>query len=98
MLTQADILREIEKHRETLKRFGVMKLGIFGSGARGETDSDSDLDFIVELGKKTFDDYMDTKEFLEGLFNRPVDLVLSDAIKPALRKKILEETVYAKGL
>jgi len=41
---------------------------------------------------------MDVKAFLEELFDRPVDLVLADALKPALREGILEETVYATGL
>ena len=42
--------------------------------------------------------YMDLKLFLEGLFDRPVDLVLADAIKPRLRSPILEDVVHAPGL
>jgi len=41
---------------------------------------------------------MDLKAFLEGLFRCPVDLVLSDAIKPRLRQRILKESVHAPGL
>jgi len=41
---------------------------------------------------------MDLKFFLEDLFGRRVDLVIADAVKPRLRKPILEETVYAEGL
>ena len=41
---------------------------------------------------------MDLKLFLESLFGRSVDLVLADAIKPALRRKILAEAVHAPGL
>ena len=58
----------------------------------------SDLDFIIVFEKKTFDGYMNTKELLEGLFDRQVDLVISDAIKPRLRKAIQEEAVYVPGL
>jgi hypothetical protein len=73
-------------------------LGLFGSCARGEATSGSDLDFVVELEKKSFDAYMDLKDFLEKLFGCKVDLVMKDAIKPRLREPILKETIYAPGL
>ena len=92
------ILQIIEANREKIKGFGVRRLGLFGSAARGEASEGSDLDFVVELEKKTFDIYMDLKEFLEGLFGCKVDLVMKDAIKPRLREPILNETIYATGL
>ena len=79
-------------------RYRVHELAVFGSAARGEASEGSDLDFVVELEKKTFDIYMDLKEFLEGLFGCKVDLVMKDAIKPRLREPILNETIYATGL
>ena len=98
MITMTQIFDEIEKNRDTLRQYGVRKLGLFGSFARGETQETSDLDFVVVFEKKTFDAYMDTKEFLEDLFDRQVDLVISDAIKPRLRKAIQKEAVYVPGL
>jgi uncharacterized protein len=92
------ILRKLEENRETIRGFGVRRLGIFGSYARGEQTEASDMDFLVEFEKKTFDNYMDLKFFLEGLFGRRVDLVVAEAVKPRLRKPIFEETVYAQGL
>jgi len=92
------ILQIIEANREKIKGFGVRRLGLFGSAARGEATEGSDLDFVVELEKKTFDIYMDLKEFLEELFGCRVDLVMKDAIKPRLREPILKETIYAQGL
>jgi len=41
---------------------------------------------------------MDLKEFLEDLFGRKVDLVVSEGLKPRLREGVLRETVYAPGL
>ena len=93
-----EILRLIEKNREAIRRFGTRRLGLFGSYARGEATDRSDLDFVVELGTKSFDAYMDLKFFLEDLFRCPVDLVLIDTIKPRLRESILKETLYASGL
>ncbi len=92
------ILKIIEANREKIKGFGVRRLGLFGSAARGEATDSSDLDFLVELEKKTFDNYMDLKFYLEYLFGCKVDLVMKDALKPRLREPILKETIYAQGL
>ncbi len=93
-----EILKILQENREKIKSFGVRRLGLFGSVVRGEATKASDLDFVVELEPKTFDAYMDLKEFLENLLGCPVDLVVADAIKPRLREPILDEAVYVQGL
>jgi predicted nucleotidyltransferase len=58
---------------------------------------DSDIDVLVcfRESAKTFDNYMDLKFYLEGLFpGRRIDLVLESALKPSLREGILSETLY----
>ncbi len=92
------ILRKLEENSQIIRGFGVRRLGIFGSYARGEQSETSDMDFLVEFDSATFDNYFDLKLFLERLFERKVDLVFHDTIKPRIRKTILEETVYAQGL
>ena len=92
------ILRILEENQNTIRSYGVKRLGLFGSCARGECSEGSDLDFVVEFHKKSFDSYMDLKVFLEGLFECRVDLVLADTIKPRLRSTILEEAVHVPGL
>lgn len=47
-----------------------------------------------EQGKKTFDNYMDLKFYLEDLLGVEVDLVIKSAIKPKLKEYILKEVVY----
>jgi predicted nucleotidyltransferase len=96
--TREQVLGLIEQNREGLQKLGVRSLGLFGSCARGEATSESDLDFVVEFANKSFDAYMDLKIFLEHLFGCRVDLVLADTIKPRLRPIIQRETVYASGL
>ena len=98
MISREKILKKLDDNRDVLHAYGVRKLGLFGSYARENAGKESDLDFVVELQKKSFDSYMGLKGFLEDLFRLPVDLVLSDAIKPRIRKRILKETVYAKRL
>ncbi|AFM26677.1 nucleotidyltransferase family protein [Desulfomonile tiedjei] len=97
-MTRDEILNILEKNRDAIRGFGVRRLGIFGSYARDEQTETSDMDFLVEFEIASFDNYFDLKFFLEGLFERPVDLVISDSIKPRIRSTILEETVYAAGL
>lgn len=58
------------------KRFGVKSLGLFGSWARGEAFPHSDVDFLVEFEKTSFDATMDLKFFLEDHLGKPVDLVI----------------------
>jgi predicted nucleotidyltransferase len=93
-----EILKILEENRDTIHGYGVRRLGLFGSCARGVCTEASDLDFVAEFEKKSFDAYMDLKLFLEELFGCPVDLVISDTIKPRLRKTILDEAIYAPGL
>jgi len=81
----------ISQHRETLTRlcrqYHVRRLELFGS-AREEEDFDleqSDLDFLVDFlplnpGERA-DTYFGLLENLEALFQRPVDLVMSKAVK-----------------
>jgi predicted nucleotidyltransferase len=98
MITNRDeVLKLIEQNQTTLKRLGVRRLGLFGSYARGEAMPESDLDFVVELSEKSFDAYMDTKLFLEDLFQSRVDLVAMSAIKPRLLPIIQREAIYAPG-
>ena len=80
---------------EIEKKFGVRKIGIFGSAARSEAGPDSDIDVLVELEDPTFDRYMDLKFFLEDLFGRPCDLVLEDSLKEGVRSQALREVLYA---
>lgn len=76
-------------------RFGVRRIGIFGSCVSGKETPDSDIDVLVEFDRKTFDNYMGLKFFLEDQLGKKVDLVIAEAVKPALREYILKEVKYA---
>lgn len=97
-MNREEILKELEENRDTIRGFGVRRLGIFGSYARGEQREASDMDFLVEFDDATLQNYLDLKDFLEHLFQCPVDLVFADTVKPRLRPIIFNEVVYAEGL
>ena len=96
MVTKKIILNTLRDHKEELEnRFGVRKIGLFGSYARDNAGLQSDIDILVEFNSPTFDNYMDLKFYLEDLLKTPVDLVLNDALKKRLRPYITQEVVYA---
>ena len=100
MLESDEILKKIEENKDQIKKFGVKRIGLFGSCVRGEQKKGSDIDILVEFekGKKTFDNYMELKFFLEDLFNCKVDLVILESIKPDLKPHILRSVKYATGV
>ena len=96
MKTPSEILAYLRQSSERFSQlYGVRRIGIFGSVARGEGKEDSDLDVLVEMSEPTFDRYMDLKFELEDAFGTSVDLVLSDTMKERLRPIIEQEVVYA---
>jgi predicted nucleotidyltransferase len=97
-LGRESILKFLEAHIEELRNFSVSRIGLFGSFARDEATSESDVDILVTFENKTFDNYMDLKFFLEDSLKHKVDLVMVSAIKPSYRPIIEKEVIYAKGL
>ncbi|MFH1199930.1 MAG: nucleotidyltransferase domain-containing protein [Candidatus Micrarchaeota archaeon] len=93
--TQKSILGRLDTLKPGLARLGVKRIGLFGSYAAGKQTSRSDLDFIVEFEKPTFDSFMDLKELLETAFGKRVDLVTVGGLKPSLRH-IGEQAAYAQ--
>ena len=97
MLTREIILNKIEQNLETIKKYSVKRIGLFGSYVKNKQTKKSDIDIVVEFkkGKKTFDNYMELKFFLEDLLECKVDLVIAEAIKPDLKSYIMEDVKYA---
>jgi predicted nucleotidyltransferase len=96
MLSSEEILKKLREQKVEMRtRFSVGQIGLFGSYVHDAAKEGSDIDLLVELQEPTFDHYMDLKFFLEKVFQHPVDLVLSDSIKPRLKPLIAQEVNYA---
>lgn len=95
-MNRQDALQLLSEHLPRIReRFGVRNLSIFGSVVRNETRPGSDLDVLVDfVGRPTFDNYMGLKLYLEELFDKGVDLVIPDDLRPALRPRIEQEAVH----
>ena len=92
-----EVLRRIERNRGAIRRYSVKRIGLFGSTARGKARKNSDLDFLVAFERETFDNYMGLKFYLEDLFHKKVDLVMTGALKKRLEGAILSEVKYVQG-
>ena len=96
-LTKREIKRTLLSHQNILKEYGVKRLGLFGSYVKNTADADSDIDLIVELEELSFDRYMGLRIFLEDVFEKKVDLVIADSVKPRLQPYIEKEVEYVAG-
>jgi len=84
-------MNSVVSHHQTelqalCRRYGVRRLELFGSAARGQLRSgESDLDLLVEFDARPpggyADAYFGLLESLEVLYGRPVDLVVASAIR-----------------
>ncbi len=92
--TRQQILDVLTINDQALKNQGVRRIGLFGSFARNEGRSRSDLDFLVELERPTFDNFMNLAFLLEKLFVRKVDLVTSDSLNKHVRPYIEKEVIW----
>jgi predicted nucleotidyltransferase len=92
------VLKILSDHREELNRHGVKSIALFGSVARGEDSTKSDVDILVEfepefqIGLFAF---ARLRRRLCELFGMEVDLVTPDAIRIEMKEEILREAVRA---
>jgi len=95
--TKQDVLETLSEKRERLREFGVRRLGLFGSFLRGEQKPASDIDLLVEfeVGKKTFDAFIELAFYLEEILQHRVELVTTDSLSPYLAPHILKAVEYA---
>jgi predicted nucleotidyltransferase len=84
----------LAKHGALLHKYGVKSLALFGSVVRGEARRGSDIDFLVEFKKPTFDNYIGLLHALEDLFGKDIDLVTRAALNKRLRPFVLKEAEY----
>jgi predicted nucleotidyltransferase len=77
-------------------RFGVTRMGIFGSFVRGEQTRSSDIDMIVEIekGRKNIHSFLQLRRFLQKELAKKIDLGFEHSLKPTVRDKIKEQIIY----
>jgi len=100
MHSKQDILQFISVNRTYLReRFHIVKIGLFGSYARGEQNKQSDIDLIVDFEKNTPELYelkLQIKQFFKDKFDIEVDICRERYLKPHFRKRIENEAIYVE--
>jgi len=95
-MTLQTVLEKLAGDGDSLKAFGVKSLAVFGSVARGEARSDSDVDVLVEFHRPVgFFGLARLQRHLEELLDAPVDLVTPGGLRTAMRDRVLREAVRA---
>lgn len=81
--------------KENGGKYGIVRMGIFGSVARGEQKEGSDIDVYVETRKPDLFVMVHIKEELQLLFGCPVDIIrFRDRMDSLLRNRIEKEGIY----
>ena len=96
MHTKDEYLRQLRRFKQQYSSvYGIERIGIFGSVARGEQTESSDIDICIEappMGLFTFSGICLT---LEKLLGTPVDLVrMCNSMNPRFRERIEKEMIY----
>jgi predicted nucleotidyltransferase len=90
--------QEIEIIIETLKPYHPKRIALFGSVARSEETSSSDIDILYSFEKPiSLFNLVEMKEKLQTIFNKKIDLVSEKAIHPLLKSSILNDLQVIYG-
>ncbi len=82
-MTRDEVHRRLAEKRDELTGLGVRRLHLFGSVARGDARLDSDVDLLVEFDQAVgLLQFFRVQKRLSEILERPVDLVMKDAMKP----------------
>jgi len=96
-LSHTEIIGTLKADKTFLqKEFGVIKIGLFGSYAKGMQNIDSDIDILVELKEPRFEWLAGLQIYLEMKFSRKVELVRKGKnVNRRLTQRIEREVIYA---
>lgn len=96
MKSRDEIISLLRRYKPTAQeKYGISKLGIFGSVARGEQTPDSDIDVCYQGQVPSFLTLDMIQSELEQLLDSKVDLVrVRDKMNSLLRQRILRDGIY----
>ncbi|QTA38234.1 nucleotidyltransferase family protein [Thermosipho ferrireducens] len=86
------VIKLIKENMDEIRKFGVKRIGIFGSVVRNEANEKSDIDFVVEFEKDRggMKDFIGLIEYLENLFDREIDVITPSGIEDIRIKPVKE--------
>lgn len=91
-----ELVHSLRRFKEmNCKKYRILRLGFFGSAARGGMNDYSDIDVVVELEEQDLFLMIGIRQELEEQFDKPVDIVsYREKMNPFLKNRIDREAVY----
>jgi len=80
--------------RELKERFGILRVGVFGSFVHGEQTAASDVDLLVDMPEPGGFLFIQAAQHIEDLLGREVDFIEPRSLHPRMRERVLKETIY----
>ncbi len=95
-MTKTYILDFLKTHKSELKeQYGLVKIGLFGSYAKGNANEESDIDLYAEFENKKFKNIAGVWNYLEEQFGKKIDLFYEHKnMRESLKESIEREVVY----
>ena len=93
------IISRLIRNEKTIKQFGVIKVGLFGSFLTGQQHEQSDIDILVEFQKdmNSYDNFINLCFLMDDLFQgRKVEIVTKNSLSPYIGPKILQQVEYVQ--
>ena len=96
MLKLKDCIQKLSDFKQRFgERYGITKMGIYGSVARNENTEDSDIDIVVEINSPSLSGMYELRESLKNVFGCNVDLVrYRQSLRPLFKSNINNDVVY----
>ena len=93
--TIEEIKSILKEHNEIFENnYSVKNFLLFGSYAKNQQTSDSDIDLLVNFNQPIdFFEFMDLQDYIAGLFNKKIDLGTIGSLKGFVKDKILKEAI-----
>ncbi len=96
MINKEQMIAHLKEYKKKkANKFGVTKMGIFGSVARGTANKDSDIDIVVEMSKRNLLNRISLQISLEAFLGISVDVVTyREGLSPLLKEHIKKDVIY----
>ena len=93
---RSEIIHNIEEFKKNrAKEFGIVKIGIFGSVARNDSNYESDVDIVVKMESQDLFKLIGIKQNLEEILQLPVDIIsYRETMNSFLKKRIDKDAIY----
>jgi len=94
-MKRQQVVKVLHAHQAEIIAQGVKSLAVFGSVARDEAQSESDVDLLVEFSRPVgLFQFIGLKQYLENLLECPVDLATPNSLKPRMKERVIHEAIY----